>query len=179
MTKRQRRLYYFTIEDDSILREVFTELPQESLAITYKVVGTESIYVTTADSRDAMDHHDVPYTLLGEEDPNSIALMHTQQSREELGDLEEALKALALAYRAIAMACVGVNGDSNLGFDLSEGARDYTYFTAPAGHTFIWRMFSRRKDAHEFIKRYTLDNPDAVSWAESIPLEDASGLNSF
>ncbi len=179
MDKRQRRLYYFTIEDDSILREVFTELPQESLAITYKVVGTDSIYVTTADSRDAMDHHDVPYTLLGEEDPNHISLLHTQQSREELGDLEEAVKALALAYRSIAMACVGINGDANLGFDLSDGARDYTYFTAPAGHTFIWRMFSRRKDAEEFIKRYTLDNPNSVAWAESIPLEDASELSSF
>ncbi len=179
MSKRQRRLYYFTIEDDSILREVFTELPQESLAITYKVDGTEAVYVTTADSKDAMDHHDVPYTLLGEEDPNHVSIYHTQQSREELGELEEGLKALALAYRAIAMACVGVNGDSNLGFDLSDGARDYTYFTAPAGHTFIWRMFRRRKDALEFIQRYTLGNQQAIGWAEGIPLEDGSELNSY
>ncbi len=179
MSRRQRRLFYFTIEDDSILREVFTELPQESLAITYKVDGTESVFVTTADSRDAMDHQHVPYTLLAEQDPNHIALLHTQQSREELGELEEAIKALALAYRSIAMACVGVNGDSNLGFDLSEGGRDYTYFTAPAGHTFVWRMFKRRKDAEEFIKRYTLGNPSSVAWAESIPLEDASELNTF
>src|SRR4029453_13599775 len=58
----------------------------------------------------------------------------------------DAVKALALAYRAIALACVGVNGESNLGFDLSNGSRPYTYFTAPAGPPFIWRLFRAREE---------------------------------
>jgi hypothetical protein len=53
------------------------------------------------------------------------------------------------------MACVGVNGESNLGFDLSKSAKQYTYFTAPAGHTFIWRLFSDRKEAAEFLSKLT------------------------
>ena len=41
----------------------------------------------------------------------------SELSKEELADHEDAIKALALAYRAIAAACVGVNGETDLGFD--------------------------------------------------------------
>ena len=64
----RHRLYYFTIEDESMLAEAFAELDGDSLAITYKVAGSEDVFVTTADTRDALDRNDVPYNLLAEED---------------------------------------------------------------------------------------------------------------
>ena len=30
-------------------------------AITYKVTGTDDVFVTTAETRDAMNRHDIPY----------------------------------------------------------------------------------------------------------------------
>ena len=78
-------MYYFSIEDESILAEAFSQLPQEeSFAISYKVVDTEGVFVTTAETRDAMDRTDVPYTPLAEEDANRIALYHSALSKEEL-----------------------------------------------------------------------------------------------
>jgi hypothetical protein len=182
MAARQNQpLYYFTIEDESILAEAFSQLPQEeSFAISYKVTETEDVFVTTAETRDAMDRHDVPYTLLAEEDANRIALYHSALSKEELADYEDALKALALARRGIAAACVGVNGDANLGFDIGEtGTKPFTYFTAPAGHTFIWRVFQERSEADEFLKKLTLGDRDAQAWVESIPLESSKELVGF
>ena len=87
--------------------------------------------------------------------------------------------ASALAYRAIALACVGVNGETNLGFDLSNGARAYTYFTAPAGHTFIWRLFRERDEAVDFLSKLTAGEKKAVEWAESIPLASSKELKSY
>src|ERR1044072_9264758 len=131
------RLYYFTIEDESILAESFAQLEKEVYAITY--------------------------TLLAEEDGARIAIYHSPLSREELGDYEDALKALALAWRAIAAACVGVNCEPNLGFDLrSHGAKSSTYFTAPAGHTFIWRLFRERDEAVDSLGKLTGQNKKAV-----------------
>ena len=92
---------------------------------------------------------------------------------------EDAVKALALACRAIALACVGVNGESNLGFDLSNGAKSYTYFTAPAGHTFIWRLFHEREEAVNFLSKLTGGEKKAVEWAESIPLSSSKELKSY
>jgi hypothetical protein len=173
------RLYYFTIEDESILSETFSQLERDVYAITYKVVGTEDVFVTTSETKDAMDRNDIPYNLLAEEDGSRIAVYHSPLSREELGDYEDAVKALALAWRAIAVACVGVNGESNLGFDLSSGAKHYTYFTAPAGHTFIWRLFHDREEAVNFLTKLTAGEKKAVEWAESIPLASAKELKSY
>jgi len=174
------RLYYFTIEDESILAETFSQLEKEVYAITYKVIGTEDVFVTTSETKDAMDRNDIPYNLLAEEDGARIAVYHSPLSREELGDYEDAVKALALAWRAIAIACVGVNGEGNLGFDLtSGGAKSYTYFTAPAGHTFIWRLFREREEAVEFLSRLTAGEKKAVEWAESIPLNSTKELKSY
>lgn len=174
------RLYYFTIEDESILAEAFAQLEKEVYAITYKVAGTEDVFVTTSETKDAMDRHDIPYNLLAEEDGAKISVYHSPLSKEELGDYEDAVKALALAYRAIAVACVGVNGEANLGFDLSShGSKPYTYFTAPAGHTFIWRLFRERDEAVEFVNRLTAGEKKAVEWAESIPLGSAKELKSY
>ena len=114
------RLYYFTIEDESMLAEAFSDLDDDVFAITYKVAGTDDVFVTDRETREAIDRHDVPYNLLAEEDAHRIAVYHTPLSREELGDHEDAIKALALAYRAIAAACVGVNGETDLGFDLTR-----------------------------------------------------------
>jgi len=173
------RLYYFTIEDESILSETFSALEKETYAITYKVTGTEDVFVTTGETKDAMDRHDIPYNLLAEEDATRISVFHSALSREELGEYEDAVKALALACRAIALACVGVNGESNLGFDLSaQGSKSYTYFTAPAGHTFIWRFFRERGDAIEFLGKLTAGDKKAVDWAESIPLLSSKELKS-
>ena len=170
------RLYYFTIEDESMLAEAFAEFDEDVFAITYKVGGSEDVFVTTAETRDAMDRYDVPYNLLAEEDANRIAVYHTPLSREELSDYEDAIKALALAYRAIAIACVGINGETDLGFDLSDGTKSYTYFTAPAGHTFIWRFFHQRDEAIDFLNKITLGDRNAVAWAKSIPLTSTDEL---
>lgn len=181
MTSRGRRgrLAYFTIEDESMLAEAFADFEPDVFAITYKVAGTEDIFVTTAETREAMDRHDVPYNLLGEEDPGRIALFHTAVSRDELGEYEDAVKALALAYRAIALACVGINGEANLGFDLSVGTGRYSYFTVPAGHTFIWRLFHKRDEASKFLSKLTLGDREAVTWARSIPLSSSKELASY
>lgn len=181
MTTRRlsNSLYYFTIEDESMLAEAFTEIDENVFAITYKVGGTEDVFVTTEETREAMDRTDVPYNLLAEEDATRVAIYHTPLSREELVDYEDALKALALAYRAIAIACVGVNGETDLGFELTETAKRYTYFTAPAGHTFIWRLFHERHEAEEFLSKLTLGEKEAVAWAQTIPLESSEDLVSY
>ncbi|MEO7795392.1 MAG: hypothetical protein ABIV06_11530, partial [Thermoanaerobaculia bacterium] len=108
-----------------------------------------------------------------------IALLHTPQSKEELADHEDALKSLILAHRSIAAACVGVNGDADLGIALSQGAQDFTYFTAPAGHTFIFRLFTDRKEAVQFMKKRTGGDKKSVEWAESIPLATSKELQSY
>lgn len=173
------RLYYFTVEDEGILAEAFPKFESESFCIAYKVDGTDDVFVTTAETKEAMDRHDVPYNLLADEESGRIALLHSVQSKEELADHEESLKALLLAHRAIAAACVGVNGDPDLGFDASTGAEDYTYFTAPAGHTFIWRLFEDRKEAATFLKKRTAGDKKALEWAETLPLASAKELKSY
>ena len=55
----------------------------------------------------------------------------------------------------------------------------YTYFTAPAGHTYIWRMFSDRTEAKDFLDKLTASHQDAMEWADSIPLESAEELRTF
>lgn len=179
-TRRSRnRLFYFTIEDESMLAESFAQLDKDVYAITYKVHGTEDVFVTTAETKDALDRNDIPYNLLAEEDGTRISLFHSPLSREELADYEDEIKALALACRAIALACVGVNGETNLGFDLSSnGAKHYTYFTAPAGHTFIWRLFRERQEAVDFLSKLTMGEKKAMEWAEAIPLASAKELKS-
>ncbi len=169
-------LYYFTIEDESMLAEAFAELDKDVFAITYKVAGTDDVFVTTGETREAMDRHDVPYNLLAEEGSDRIAIFHTPLSREELTDQEDALKALTLAHRAIAAACVGVNGDTDLGFDLSDSTKRYTYFTAPAGHTFIWRLFNEREEALSFLDKLTVGEKSALAWAKAIPLSSSDKL---
>jgi len=173
------RLFYFTIEDEGILAEAFSKLDRDTYAITYKVRGTDDVFVTTSETKEALDRQDVPYNLLAEEDASRLSLFHSPLSREELGEHEDAIKALALAYRAIAAACVGINGEADLGFDLSDGTKDYTYFTAPAGHTFIWRLFSERGEARDFLDKLTVGDKRALEWAESIPLETSGDLNSY
>ena len=74
------------------------------------------------------------------------------------------------------MACVGVNGEGNLGFDLSKGTQQFTYFTAPAGHTFIWRLFTEREEAHNFLAKLTMNDKKALEWVESMPLDNAADL---
>lgn len=179
---RQRlmnRLSYFTIEDESMLAEAFAEFGEDIFAVTYKVEGTEDVFVTTAETREAMERNDVAYNLLAEEDSNKVAVYHTPLSKEELGDYEDAIKALALAYKGVAIACIGVNGETDLGFDLSNGAKGFTYFTAPAGHTFIWRVFQAREDAVDFLGKLSLNDKNVVAWAKSIPLASSEELTSY
>jgi hypothetical protein len=173
------RLFYFTVEDESFLADAFSQLEEDVFAITYKVAGTDDVFVTTAETKDALDRHDIAYNLLAEEEGSRIALWHSPLSKEELAEYEDSLKALALACRAIAAACVGVNGESNLGFDLSTGAKSYTYFTVPAGHTFIWRLFQERDEAVEFLDKLTMGDKRAVEWAQSIPLTSSKELKSY
>ena len=170
-------LYYLTVEDESLLGEAFPQFEDDTYAIAYKVVGTDDVFVTTAETKDAMDRHDVPYTHLAEEDGIRIAVHHSTLSSEELGDFEDSLKALALAYRAIGMVCVGVNGNSKP--DFSDGVKNYSYFTAPAGHTFIWRLFTEREDAIEYVAARYGDDPSAAEWAETLPLASSAELITY
>jgi hypothetical protein len=170
------RLIYFTIEDETMLAEAFTEFDDAVFAITYKVVGTEDVFVTTGETLEAMERYDMSYNLLAEEDASRVAIYHTPLSREELSDYEDALKALALAYRAIGMACVGVNGETDLGFELTKDTKSYTYFTAPAGHTFIWRLFHDRVEAEEFLNKLTLGEKEALAWAKALPMASSEEL---
>ena len=171
------RLYYFTVEDESLLGEVFPRFEDDTYAIAYKVVGTDDVFVTTAETKDAMDRHDVPYTQLAEEDGIRLAVFHSALSNEELGEFEDPLKALALAYRAIGMACVGVNGNSKP--DFSDGVEHYSYFTAPAGHTFLWRLFTEREEAIQYVAERYSDDDEAVEWAETLPLVSSGELKSY
>lgn len=171
------RLYYFTVEDESLLAETFPRIDQDSYAIAYKVKGTDDVFVTTAESREAMDRHDVPYNALAEEDGNQIGLFHSAQSREELGDFDDALKALTVAYRCVGALCIGVNGDSTL--DLSDGVEHFSYFTAPAGHTFIWRVFDDRESAISFVEARYAEDPEAKEWADSLPLGSSAELADY
>ena len=175
----RNRLYYFAVEDESILAEAFSKLEDDVYAIAYKVAGTDDVFVTTGETKEAMERNDVPFNLLAEEDSSRVSVYHSPLSREELGEYEDAIRALALAHRAIALACVGVNGETNLGFDLSEGPKQYTYFAAPAGHTFIWRLFFERDDAVRFLDGLTFGEKRALDWAASIPLATAGELRSY
>ena len=168
------RLYYFTVEDESLLAEVFPKFEDENYAIAYKVMGTDDVFVTTADTKDAMDRHDVPFNHLAEEEGIKISLYHTALSREELGEYEDALKALALAYRAIGLVCVGVNGSDKV--DLSDGPKNYTYFTAPAGHTFLWRLIFKRQEAVDFMEKAYDGEGAAADWASTLPLTSSEEL---
>lgn len=170
------RLYYFTVEDESLLAEAFPRFEGDVYAIAYKVIGTEDVFVTTAETKEAMDRHDVPYNFLAAEDGNRISILHSELSREELNDYEDALKALALAYRSIGLHCVGVNGDRR---PPVGDAKALSYFTAPAGHTFLWRLFSKREDAVEFVDVHRKDDAGAREWAESLPLSSAEELVTY
>ena len=65
-------------------------------------------------------------------------------------------------------------------FDLtSGGAKSFTYFTAPAGHTFIWRLFRDRDEAVDFLTKLTAGDKKAIEWAESIPLGSSKELKSY
>ena len=171
------RLYYFTVEDESLLAEAFPKFEDETYAIAYKVVDTDDVFITTAETKDAMDRHDVPFNSLAEEEGIKISLYHTAMSREELNDYEDALKALALAHRAIGLVCVGVNGSARV--DLSEGAKKYTYFTAPAGHTFLWRLIFQRDEARDFVEKHFSADEQAWEWAVTLPLASADELVSY
>lgn len=170
------RLYYFTVEDESLLGEAYPRFGEDTYAIAYKVLGTDDVFVTTSETKEAMERHDVPYNCLAEEDGIRVGIHHTELSREELGDYEDALKSLALAYRAIGLLCVGVNGDK---LDFSDGVENYCYFTAPAGHTFMWRYFANREDAVSFVETRLEGDPDALDWANTLPLDTSEELASY
>ncbi len=173
------RLYYFTTEDESILAESFPRIEETVFAVTYKVKGTDDVFITTEETREAMERHDIAHNVLADEDSSRISLFHSPLSKEELSDFEDALKALTLAHKAIGMACVGVNGEGNLGFDLSEGTHQFTYFTAPAGHTFIWRLFTSRDEAHNFMAKLTMNDKRALEWVEGMPLDTSADLKGY
>jgi hypothetical protein len=170
-------LYYFTVEDESLLGEVFPRFEDDTYAIAYKVADTDDVFVTTAETKEAMDRHDVPYAHLADEDGIRLSVHHSALSSEELGDFEDSLKALALAYRAIGLACVGVNGNSKP--DFSDGVEKYSYFTAPAGHTFLWRLFTDREEAIQYMAERFAGNEDAAEWAETLPLASSEELVSY
>ena len=91
-----RPLYYFTVEDESILAEAFDKLDEGTYAITFKVKGTEDVFVTTSGTREAMDLHDIAYNLLAEEESSKIGLFHSPASLEELGEHQDGVRALVV-----------------------------------------------------------------------------------
>ncbi len=173
------RLYYFTVEDEGILAEAFPKFEAAGFFIAYKVLDTDDVFITTSETKEAMDRHDLPYNLLAEEESSHIALLHSPQSREELGDFDDSIKALVLAHHAIAAFCVGVNGEPGIADMIAASPGDFTYFTAPAGHTFLWRLFPDRRSAVNYSKRILTGDKRALEWAESIPLTSARELKSY
>ncbi len=170
-------LYYITVEDESLLGETFPQFGDDTYAIAYKVVDTEDVFVTTAETKDAMDRHDVPYAQLADEDGIRLSVHHSPLSSEELGEFEDPLKALALACRAIGLVCVGINGDGKP--DFSDGVEKYSYFTAPAGHTFLWRLFTEREEAIAYMAERFAGDAAAAEWAETLPLASSEELVSY
>ena len=173
------RLYYFTVEDEGILAEAFPKFEQENYCIAYKVIETDDVFVTTAETKEAMDRHDVPYNLLAEEEAQKISILHSAQSKEELADFDDPIRALVLAHRGVAAVCVGVNGDATVGALVATSPSDYSYFTALAGHTFLWRILPDRKSTVGFVRKFYPGDKKASEWAESIPLASAKDLKSF
>ena len=55
MSRRRlmNRLFYFTIEDESMLAEAFADFDDQVFVITYKVGGTDDVFVTTGETREA------------------------------------------------------------------------------------------------------------------------------
>lgn len=176
-TRLDNRLYYFTVEDESLLAETFPRFGDETYAIAYKVAGTDDVFVTTAETKDAMERHDLPFNLLAEEDGMKVSIFHSDLSREELGDYEAPLRALALAHRAIGIFCVGINGNDHP--DFSDGVEKYTYFSAPAGHTFLWRLFTSREEAAEYVEDRYPDFPPAADFARGLTLSTFEELKTY
>lgn len=174
--RHHKKLFYFTIEDEGALPEAFAKFEPDVYTIAYKVQGTDDVFVTPQATREAMDRHDFNYNLLAEESSANIAVLHSELSAEELGEYGEALKALALAYRAIGIACVGVNGDRELGEALKAEPSRYTYFPAPAGHTFVFRLVSSRDEARAWAGDR---DAQAQEWAANLPLRSADELRTY
>lgn len=174
--RHHKKLYYFTIEDEAALPELFARFEPDVYTIAYKVMGTEDVFVTPQATREAMDRHDFNYNLLAEEDSSNIAVLHNQLSSEELSEYDEALKALALAFRAIGIACVGVNGERELGEALAADPSRFSYFSAPAGHTFVFRLFTSRDEAVEWANGR---GAAQVDWAAALPLASADELRTY
>lgn len=173
------RLFYFTVEDEGILAEAFPRFENETFCIAYKVVGTDDVFVTTAETKEAMDRHDIPYNLLAEEEAGRIGIHHSAQSKEELSEYEDALRALVLAHRAIGATCVGINGEPEIGALVASAPEEYSYFTAPAGHTFLWRLFGDRREAVSFVKKKLGGDKKTLEWAEALPLASSRELKSY
>ena len=173
------RLYYFTVEDEGILNEAFPKFETKAFCIAYKLVDTDDVFVTTAETKELMDRHDLPYNLLAEEEAGKIALLHSVQSKEELADYDDSIKALVLAHRGIGAICVGVNGEPGISELVAESPGDFSYFTAPAGHTFLWRLVPDRRTAKALVKKLLPGDKKAVEWAESLPLASARELKTY
>ena len=175
------RLYYFTVEDEGILAEAFPKFETEAFCITYKVVGHGR----------RLRHHGRDQ---GGDGPARRALQPARrggvgrgsrcstraQSKEELGEYEDALKALVLAHRAIAVACVGVNGDPDLGCPLAaERAGLHLLHRAGRAHLHLAPVRPTASEAVAFLKKRTAGDKKALEWAESIPLSSARELKSY
>jgi hypothetical protein len=173
------RLYYFTVEDEGILADAFPKFESKAFCIAYKVVETDDVFVTTAETKEAMDSNDLPYNLLAEEESGKVSILHSAQSKEELGDYDDSIKALVLAHRGIAAICVGVNGESGISEMVAGDPTSYSYFTAPAGHTFLWRLLPDRRSAKALAKKLYPGDQKALEWADSIPLVSARELKSY
>lgn len=173
------RLYYFTVEDEGLLGEAFPKFENQGFYIAYKVVETDDVFVTTAETKEAMDRQDLQYNLLAEEEAARIVIHHSPQSKEEIGDFDDSIKALVVAHRGIAAACIGVNGDPAISELVAGDPGGYSYFTAPAGHTFLWRIFPDRKSAVAFVKKIWPADKKALEWAQATPLASARELKSY
>lgn len=175
-SRHHKKLFYFTIEDEGVLPETFAKFEPDVYTVAYKVVGTDDVFVTPQATREVMDRHDFSYNLLAEEESAHLSVLHTPLSAEELNEYEEALKALALASRAIGLACVGLNGDRELADALRAEPSRFTYFTIPAGHTYLFRMFSSRQEAIDWAANR---DAEAAAWAAALPLESVDELRTY
>ena len=116
---------------DELLRGMVVQSGNDaSIALAEAVSGSEDVFVTTQETRDAMDRHDVPYTLLGgvmrlfrpDEDETETAPPVHQASGEQRADEGFWVAVLPFSYTGCdqgvsALAERGVGRQVAVGFD--------------------------------------------------------------
>lgn len=171
--------FYFIIEDEGMFVEVFNNFEIEVYVIVYKVDGIEDVFVMMSEMCEVFDCKDVFYNLLVEEDVLCIVIYYLLFLIEEFLDFEDVIKVLVLVYCVIVVVCVGVNGEFDFGFDLSEGVKNYIYFMVFVGYIFIFCLFIDCDEVYGFFDKFMIGDIKVFEWVEVILFEIVEDLVSF